>query len=159
MACGGGSADSAIFRSGWFFRKIQFMKEKAYQSKAASIGTGRGIYRSIRSRIDTGALRPGERLPSTRALAADLGVSRSTVVAVYEQLASEGYIETAAGARARVSPGVGSRPGPGRQPAGRLPKRTPELSAYGEGIRRLALPQRPVAQCYHCAYVAPGATP
>jgi len=129
------------------------MREKPYQSKAASTGTGRGIYRSIRSRIDTGALRPGEQLPSTRALAADLGVSRSTVVAVYEQLASEGYIETAAGARARVSAGVGSRPGSGQQPAGGLPKRAPALSAYGERIRRLALPQRPVADSRHINFL------
>jgi GntR family transcriptional regulator/MocR family aminotransferase len=144
---------SAIFRPGWFFRKIQFMREKAYQSNAAPTGTGRGIYRSIRSRIDTGDLRPGERLPSTRALAADLGVSRSTVVAAYEQLASEGYIETAAGARARVSPGVGSRAGPGRPPAGRLPKRAPALSAYGERVRRLALPQRPVTDSRHIEFL------
>ncbi len=111
----------------------------------ASTGTGRDVYRSIRSRIDAGALRPGERLPSTRALAADLGVSRSTVVAAYEQLAAEGYIETAAGARARVSPGVGVRPVPGRQPAGGRPRRAPPLSAYGRRVGALALPQRPVA--------------
>ncbi len=61
------------------------------------------IYELIRNRIDSGALMAGEKLPSTRSLAADLGVSRSTVVVIYEQLAAEGYIETAKGARARVS--------------------------------------------------------
>jgi GntR family transcriptional regulator/MocR family aminotransferase len=59
----------------------------------------RRIYEWIRSRIDEGVLSPGERLPSTRTLAADLGASRSTVVIIYEQLAAEGYIETALGAR------------------------------------------------------------
>ncbi len=121
--------------------------------KATPTGTGRDVYRSIRDRIDTGALRPGERLPSTRALAADLGVSRSTVVAAYEQLAAEGYIGTAAGARARVSPGIRSGPRPGPQPAGGTPKPAPALSAYGERVRALALPQRPVADGRHINFL------
>jgi GntR family transcriptional regulator/MocR family aminotransferase len=112
--------------------------------RAASKGTGHGVYRSIRSRIDAGALRPGERLPSTRALAADLGVSRSTVVVVYEQLAAEGYIETAPGARARVAAGTRTRPRPGLQPAAGPPRLAPALSAYGERVEALALPPRPV---------------
>lgn len=118
-----------------------------------STGTGRGIYRSIRSRIDAGALEPGERLPSTRALAADLGVARSTVVAVYEQLAAEGYIATAPGARARVAPGVRIPPRPGRQPADGPPRPAPALSAYGERIKALALPQRPVADGRHIDFL------
>ena len=110
-----------------------------------SKGAGRRVYELIRSRIDDGALGPGERLPSTRALAIDLGVSRSTVVAVYEQLAAEGYIETAIGARARVSPGIRSRQHPGRRTAGGPPKQAPALSAYGRRIQTLALPQRAAA--------------
>jgi GntR family transcriptional regulator/MocR family aminotransferase len=74
--------------------------------KPSSETTSHRIYELIRSRVDSGAMLPGEKLPSTRALAADLGVSRSTVVVIYEQLAAEGYIETAAGARARVSSGA-----------------------------------------------------
>jgi GntR family transcriptional regulator/MocR family aminotransferase len=107
--------------------------------------TGHGVYRSIRSRIDTGALRPGERLPSTRALAADLGVSRSTVVVAYEQLAAEGYIETAAGTRARVSAGLRVPHRPGHPPAAAAPSQAPALSAYGRRIAGLVLPPRPVA--------------
>ena len=108
-------------------------------------GSSHRVYEVLRSWIETGALGSGHRLPSTRALAADLGVSRSTVVVAYEQLASEGYIETAVGARARVAPGlelarVRDRPRPSNKPA----TRTPTLSAYGNRIQALTLPQPPL---------------
>lgn len=51
------------------------------------------IYEHIRDEIKEGKLLSGERLPSTRALADYLQVSRSTVDLAYEQLTSEGYIE------------------------------------------------------------------
>ena len=71
-------------------------------------GVGRGrlaaeLERSLREAIRTGRLRPGARLPSTRSLAVDLGVSRSVVVQAYDQLAAEGYLATRPGAAARVS--------------------------------------------------------
>lgn len=49
------------------------------------------LYRALRAQILSGALGPGKRLPSTRALAASAGVSRNTVLLAYEQLLSEGY--------------------------------------------------------------------
>lgn len=60
------------------------------------------LYRRIRDQITAGVLRSGARLPSTRALAADLGLSRTTTIAAFEQLETEGYIETRKGARAKV---------------------------------------------------------
>jgi GntR family transcriptional regulator / MocR family aminotransferase len=48
-------------------------------------------------------LRPGARLPSTRDLARELGVSRPIVVDAYAQLAGEGYLELRPGARPRVT--------------------------------------------------------
>lgn len=51
------------------------------------------IYIYIRNEIRNNRLPFGEKLPSTRALSAHLGVSRSTVELAYEQLLSEGYIE------------------------------------------------------------------
>lgn len=51
------------------------------------------IYEHIRDEIKGGRLLSGERLPSTRALAEYLQISRSTVDFAYEQLRSEGYIE------------------------------------------------------------------
>ncbi|HJU89167.1 MAG TPA: PLP-dependent aminotransferase family protein [Gemmatimonadaceae bacterium] len=61
------------------------------------------IYKSIRGDILSGLLMPSTRLPSTRYLAEDLGVARSTVVQAYEQLRAEGYIEGIHGAVTRVS--------------------------------------------------------
>ncbi len=52
------------------------------------------IYEYIRREIREGKLLQGERLPSTRSLADYLQVSRSTVDMAYEQLLSEGYIES-----------------------------------------------------------------
>jgi GntR family transcriptional regulator/MocR family aminotransferase len=51
------------------------------------------IYRQLRARILSGQLTPGSRLPSSRALATQMGVSRNTVLAAYEQLWAEGYLE------------------------------------------------------------------
>lgn len=52
------------------------------------------LYRCIRHDIAHGVIAPGEKLPSKRALAKHLGVSRITVEAAYEQLAAEGYIRS-----------------------------------------------------------------
>lgn len=52
------------------------------------------IYEHIRKEIKEGKLLQGERLPSTRSLAENLQVARSTVELAYEQLLSEGYIES-----------------------------------------------------------------
>jgi GntR family transcriptional regulator / MocR family aminotransferase len=51
------------------------------------------IYDAYRTSIVTGSLRPGERVPSTRALASELGVSRLPVLNAYAQLLAEGYFE------------------------------------------------------------------
>lgn len=51
------------------------------------------IYEYVKGEIQRGNIRCGERLPSTRLLAQQLGVSRSTAQLAYEQLLSEGYIE------------------------------------------------------------------
>ncbi len=52
------------------------------------------IYNYIKEEIHTGKLMAASRLPSTRALAEHLQISRSTVELAYEQLISEGYVET-----------------------------------------------------------------
>ena len=49
------------------------------------------------------SLAPGTRLPSSRALAAELGCARATVVAAYEQLVAEGYLLAAVGAGTTVA--------------------------------------------------------
>jgi len=60
------------------------------------------IYRAFREEILTRALRPGERVPSTRALADLLKVSRTPAVLAYEQLLAEGYLEALVGAAGTV---------------------------------------------------------
>ena len=57
----------------------------------------RQIYEEWRRGILTGRFRRGERVPSTRELAATLDVSRSTVTEAYEQLIAEGYLESVHG--------------------------------------------------------------
>src|SRR2546430_6768468 len=49
------------------------------------------IYHALRRAILAGQLAPGTRLPATRALAHELGVSRNTVLLAYDQLLAEGY--------------------------------------------------------------------
>lgn len=58
---------------------------------------------TVREMIRDGRLIAGDPLPSTRALAAELGVARGTVVTAYEQLDGEGYIETRHGRASRVA--------------------------------------------------------
>jgi len=61
------------------------------------------IARQIREFVLAGRLRPQAKLPSTRELSEELRVARATVVEAYEQLLSEGYIETRKGSGTRVA--------------------------------------------------------
>jgi GntR family transcriptional regulator / MocR family aminotransferase len=63
----------------------------------------RQIYDAYRAAIVSGSLRPGQRVPSTRVLAAELGVSRFPVLNAYAQLLAEGYFESRVGAGTVVS--------------------------------------------------------
>lgn len=60
--------------------------------KAPGVPLYESLYRQIRDDILSGALAPGEKLPSKRALAAHLEVSKITVEAAYGQLLAEGYL-------------------------------------------------------------------
>lgn len=64
------------------------------------------IYRQIRQMILSGGLSSGYKLPSTRKLAAELKISRNTVIAAYSQLIAEGYLETFKGAGTVVADGL-----------------------------------------------------
>lgn len=70
---------------------------------AAPAPLHRQLYTEIRKMILAGRLGPGARLPSSRALAQDLGISRNTVLLGLEQLWSEGYVEGRVGAGTFVS--------------------------------------------------------
>src|SRR4051812_1772456 len=71
-------------------------------------GGGRraALERAVREAIRAGRLRPGDRVPSTRALAHDLGLARGTVAEAYAQLGAEGYLQARPGAPTRVAEGV-----------------------------------------------------
>lgn len=68
-----------------------------------SIGRRAGLEAAIRGAIRAGALVAGTRLPSSRALADELGISRSTVVEAYGQLAAEGFLDMRQGSGTRVA--------------------------------------------------------
>ena len=108
-------------------------------SPPSSPGAGRRIYDLLRGQIADGTLQTGARAPSTRALAADLGVSRTTVTAAYEQLAAEGFLVTAVGRAARVASPPGAAAKPPTRPA-RQHRSAPALSALGRRIAGMDLP-------------------
>ena len=90
-------------------------------------GGGRraGLERALRAAIRGGRLQPGERVPSTRALAHDLGLARGTVAEAYAQLIAEGYLRTSPGAPTRVAAGL--EPPPRRGDAGPAPDEPPRF--------------------------------
>jgi GntR family transcriptional regulator/MocR family aminotransferase len=69
---------------------------------------------ALRDAIRSGRLADGARLPSSRALAADLGVARNTVADAYTQLAADGWLTARIGAGTTVAPrsAVAAVPGP-----------------------------------------------
>ena len=80
---------------------------------AGTAGPGRPRGGAARGGAD-GRLPPGTRLPSSRALAADLGIARNTVAEAYAQLVAEGWLTARAGSGTWVAPTA--RPTPGRRP-------------------------------------------
>ena len=105
----------------------------------------RQIEASIRQRIRTGALPAGVALPPTRALAAELGITRGVVVEAYAQLVAEGYLTSRSGGYTQVAPAPAAAPptaappaaapGPG-QPAPSRP--LPAMVDFGYGRGNLA---------------------
>ena len=67
------------------------------------------LERELRAAIRAGRLQAGTELPSTRALAADLGLSRGIVVEAYEQLLAEGYLTARQGSATAVASGAPER--------------------------------------------------
>src|SRR5258707_2162501 len=61
------------------------------------------VFKQIHILIVSGRLRPGARLPGSRALSEQLGVSRNTIILAYETLTAEGYLECPEGAGTYVS--------------------------------------------------------
>ncbi|MER7170972.1 PLP-dependent aminotransferase family protein [Streptomyces mesophilus] len=61
------------------------------------------LIRALRSAVAEGRLRPGQRLPPYRSLAADLGLTRNTVASAYAELVAEGWLTARQGSGTRVA--------------------------------------------------------
>ncbi len=106
---------------------------------ASSIPLSRQLYERLRQAILSGQMKTGTRLPSTRGLASQLGVSRNTVFAAYMQLCAEGYILGKVGYGTTVAPlapdqslNVPTQQRPIPQPPESQPRA--ELSKRGEAL-------------------------
>ena len=103
--------------------------------RASRTPLSRQLYMQVRAGVLAGALAPGTKLPSSRAMASKLELARASVVAAYEQLLAEGYIE----GRARIGHlcvGGSRRP---RRPSGaaRAALEGAADSGRGAGLRRV----------------------
>src|SRR3981081_3172596 len=87
----------------------------------------RQIYMQVRSAVLSGALCPGTRVPSSRAMASKLGVARASVVSAYEQLLAEGYVESRHGSGTFIA-GDLTGPAPRRRGAPRAIERAGPLA-------------------------------
>ncbi len=95
------------------------------------------LYRRIRDDILSGAIAPGERLPSKRALASQLGVGVVTVEGAYAQLVAEGYVD----ARERRGYYVVDLPQPATPPARGLATASPGAPAFAAAVPASAVPE------------------
>lgn len=123
---------------------------------------GAQLAENLRASIRAGRLVPGSRLPSSRSLAHDLGLSRGVVVDAYEQLLAEGFLVARPGSGTRVATAVStvrartsdsSTPAP---PAYDLRPGTPDLSSFPR-TRWLATMRRTVAALPDSALAYPAA--
>jgi GntR family transcriptional regulator/MocR family aminotransferase len=103
----------------------------------------RQLDEGLRSAILSGRLEPGARLPSSRSLADDLGISRSTVLGAYDQLLAEGYLQAREGSGTFVTESIpehvhrfGSRRPPRQNEPERIAPAVAELSHRGLTLSR-----------------------
>jgi GntR family transcriptional regulator/MocR family aminotransferase len=93
----------------------------------------RQVYRGLRQGILSGSFRAGERLPSTRDLAEQLGISRTVTLRAYEQLLANGFATTRGGSGTYVSEGLGRG-----MPRKLERSASPRLSRYGTAAAQVA---------------------
>lgn len=98
---------------------------------------GTQLYIALRDLILAGSLAPGNRLPATRTLARELGISRTTVVVAYERLTAEDLTESRVGAGTFVSRVLnGNRPAPAVPPASEPATEAPRTPRLSRAIAR-----------------------
>ncbi|MFF5289319.1 MocR-like pyridoxine biosynthesis transcription factor PdxR [Paractinoplanes globisporus] len=95
-------------------------------------GLRAGLTDALREAVRSGRLTPGTALPASRALAADLGISRSTVTESYSELVAEGWLTARQGSGTRVA--QRAEPRPAATAAVRVdPKRRPPTEGLAPG--------------------------
>ncbi|HTV14840.1 MAG TPA: PLP-dependent aminotransferase family protein [Acidobacteriaceae bacterium] len=112
----------------------------------------RQVYKGLRQAILSGALRAGEKLPSTRDLAEQLDISRTVALLAYDQLLAEGFVEGRGGSGTYVSARMAANPARGEAKSAK-----PRLSRFGAAAEASAAivdrPRRkPVALRYDFVY-------
>ena len=118
------------------------------------------IYEGLRGAILEGRLAAGARLPSSRTLASDLGVSRTTILLAFDQLLAEGYVTGRVGSGTYVAselPDTALRAAGDGAAARPARERARRLSEYGErlGAEIVLPPPRPGAVRYDFRYGLP----
>ena len=109
------------------------------------------IYRGIRQCILDGRVGADRRLPSTRALAADLGVSRTTALLALEQLRAEGYVIARRGSGMFIAPALPEHLPPAVAPVG-IQVTRPPFSWRGYTLSRMRPPDRRLKPAMACAF-------
>lgn len=108
-------------------------------------GLCKGLTKALREAVRSGRLAPGTRLPSSRTLAADLGIARNTVADAYADLVAEGWLTALQGSGTRVaertSPEPGTAPTASRPREVRRPAHDEHVAvvAHGDGRHALTL--------------------
>ncbi len=105
------------------------------------------LYERLREAILAGQLEPGTRLPATRTLASELGVSRTTTLLAYQQLALEGYLAGQVGqgtSVARQLPATLMHRRTKSMPCSRMDIEVPEvrLAARARSLQQMPYPKR-----------------
>src|SRR5215813_8047799 len=141
--------NSVSSRSGqsaeWYHPRLRIMgRRDSHQTRStadlliridtqARQGLQQQVYQGVRRGILEGVLAPGTRLPSSRTLAEDLQVSRTTTLLAYEQLIAEGYLASRHGSGTFVAHEL-----PDDLPRQALPRRArtkhPKLSGRGASL-------------------------
>jgi GntR family transcriptional regulator/MocR family aminotransferase len=93
----------------------------------------RQIYDRFRGAIASGVLKPGDRIPSARALTKELGLARGTIEAAYSLLAAEGYIQARGQAGTIVTPDLKART-PMASPAPRSSSSIASISSRPDSV-------------------------
>jgi DNA-binding transcriptional regulator YhcF (GntR family) len=109
----------------------------------------RQVAAAVSRAIAIGHLTRGMRMPSTRALAKTLGVSRNTILAAYAELTSDGLIESSSGSGTWVAAGVVTAPAIDWADVLRQ-------SRYPSRLRRFSDPEGNAFFCYHAGFPTTG---